>query len=79
MHDSATQCLCTLLQCIEANNNNQYDDKQLLGLENSYHTHVRVGCKDVDKTINYCRIFTTLGNIIILHLISNVYWVFYFS
>ncbi|XP_055375731.1 transportin-3 [Condylostylus longicornis] len=70
LHDSATDCLCTLLLCIEANNNNQDDDRQILemqifngilGLENCYHTYIGVGYEDIDKAINYCRIFTALA------------------
>lgn len=102
LHDSATDCLCTLLQCLEASNNNSYNNRSnnignlssnnnhhhqqheqqlhhdqfssynnehqmlemqifngILALENCYHTSV--AHEDMEKAINYCRIFTSLG------------------
>lgn len=81
LHDAASDCLCTLLQCIEShqhqqqnvvieqaesatniNNANQLEIdlfNSILQLEDAY--HMSVGLEDTEKAMNYCRIFTILG------------------
>lgn len=63
LHDAATDCICTLLQCLEDNNNQQalemYLFNSVLNLEVPY--HLSVANEDQDKSMNYCRIFTELG------------------
>lgn len=66
LHDTCTECLCSLLSCIEANVGRDVLDPQLkmqifnavTMLETPYHTSV--GLEDIDKIMNYCRIFTVL-------------------
>lgn len=63
LHDSGTDCICMLLQCLEDNNNQQTLELQLfrgvVSLEQSY--HMSVANEDQEKSMNYCRIFTELG------------------
>lgn len=63
LHDAATDCICMLLQCLEDNNNQQNLELQLfqgvVSLEQAY--HMSVANEDQEKSMNYCRIFTELG------------------
>lgn len=63
LHDAATDCVCTLLQCLEDNNNQEalemYLFNSVLNLEVPY--HMSVANEDQEKSMNYCRIFTELG------------------
>ena len=63
LHDTATDCLCTLLQSFESSNSNNLLEMQIftsvVALEDAY--HMFVAHEDLDKAINYCRIFTVLG------------------
>ncbi|GJQ77535.1 Trn-SR [Trypoxylus dichotomus] len=63
LHDASTDCVCTLLQCLEDNNNQQsletYLFNSVLSFEVAY--HLSVANEDQEKSMNYCRIFTELG------------------
>lgn len=77
LHDTSTECLCALLSCIEANSGRDILDPQLkmqifnavLMLETAYHTSV--GMEDIDKIMNYCRIFTVLCEAFFYEMFSN--------
>ncbi|XP_055836947.1 transportin-3 [Episyrphus balteatus] len=78
LHDSATECLCTVLGCMEGNNNHYNVDQMLelqifngvLALENAYHNSI--AHEDAEKTINYCRIFTVMCESFLMLMVSNV-------
>lgn len=63
LHEAATDCICTLLVCLEDNNNQQalemYLFNSVLNLEVPY--HLSVANEDQEKSMNYCRIFTELA------------------
>lgn len=63
LHDAASDCICTLLQCLEDNNNQHglenYLFNNVISLEVAY--HISVAHEDQEKSMNYCRIFTELG------------------
>lgn len=63
LHDSAADCVCALLQCLEDNNNQQGLEAQLftgvMALEEGF--HLSVAHEDQEKSVNYCRIFTELA------------------
>lgn len=71
--DAATECICTLLQCLEDNNNQQelenYLFNNILKLEVSY--HISVANEDQSKSIDYCRLFTELGESFLEKIVSN--------
>lgn len=77
LHDTCTECLCALLNCIEVNAFRDNLDPQLkmqifngVGmLETAYHT--AVGLEDIDKIMNYCRIFTVLCEAFLYEMLSN--------
>ncbi|RZF36032.1 hypothetical protein LSTR_LSTR005848 [Laodelphax striatellus] len=63
LHEAASDCVCALLQCLEDNNNQQTLEAQLfqgvVALEEGY--HMSVAHEDLEKSINYCRVFTELA------------------
>uniref|UniRef100_A0A4Y0BRW8 Transportin-3 n=1 Tax=Anopheles funestus TaxID=62324 RepID=A0A4Y0BRW8_ANOFN len=69
LHESATDCLCSLLTCMELNNTRGgLDDKLFSGimcLEEAY--NMSVAQEDLDKSMNLCRLFTVLVE-------SNLTW-----
>ncbi|CAG9762958.1 unnamed protein product [Ceutorhynchus assimilis] len=71
--DAATECICTLLQCLEDNNNQQdlenYLFTNILKLEVSY--HISVANEDQSKSIDYCRLFTELAESFLEKIVSN--------
>ncbi|KAF5284574.1 hypothetical protein FQR65_LT02400 [Abscondita terminalis] len=73
LHDSATDCICTLLQCLEDNNNHQvlemYLFNKILMLEVPY--HLSVANEDQEKSLNYCRIFTELAETFLSKIILH--------
>lgn len=73
LHDAATDCICTLLQSLEDNNNNAnletYLFNGVLNLEVAY--HMSVANEDQEKSINYCRIFTELAESFLDKIISH--------
>ncbi|XP_052902812.1 transportin-3 isoform X1 [Anopheles moucheti] len=62
LHESATDCLCSLLTCMELNNSRGGLDDKLFGgimcLEEAY--NMSVAQEDLDKSMNLCRLFTVL-------------------
>lgn len=66
LHNISADCLCTLLHCIESNNRDSNINPTItaqifngvIALETGYHSSVVQ--EDLDKTLNYCRIFTVL-------------------
>lgn len=73
LHEAATDCVCTLLQCLEDNNNQQalemYLFNSVLNLEVPY--HMSVANEDQEKSINYCRMFTELGESFLEKILAN--------
>ncbi|CAB3372965.1 Hypothetical predicted protein [Cloeon dipterum] len=73
MHDSATDCICALLQHLEDNNNQQELEMQIVDavvrLDSSY--HMTVAEESTEKSINYCRIFTELSEAMLDKIISG--------
>ncbi|KAL1509671.1 hypothetical protein ABEB36_004377 [Hypothenemus hampei] len=71
--DAATECICTLLQYLEDNNNQQdlenYLFNNILKLDVSY--HISVANEDQNKSIDYCRLFTELGEALLEQMITN--------
>ena len=62
LHDAATDLLCSFLQCLEVNNQpliESHITQNIVQLENSY--HMAVAQEEIDKAMNFCRIFTTLA------------------
>jgi transportin-3 len=73
LHDAASDCICTLLQCLEDNNNQQiletYLFNNVVNLEIVY--HLSVANEDQEKSINYCRIFTELAESFLEKIITS--------
>ncbi|XP_048516795.1 transportin-3 [Dendroctonus ponderosae] len=71
--DAATECICTVLQSLEDNNNQQalenYLFTNILKLEVSY--HISVANEDESKSVDYCRLFTELGESFLEKIISS--------
>ncbi|KAJ8976228.1 hypothetical protein NQ317_009725, partial [Molorchus minor] len=72
-HEAATDCICTLLQCLEDNNNQlaleSYLFNNIVNLEVPY--HMSVANEDQDKSMDYCRLFTELAESFLEKIISN--------
>lgn len=81
LHEAATDCVCTLLQCLEDNNQQALEDNNnqqalemylfnsVLNLEVPY--HMSVANEDQEKSMNYCRIFTELGESFLEKIITH--------
>lgn len=73
LHDTAADCLCALLHCIECGNSNEMVEQKIfsgiLQLKDVYHLSVKH--EDLDKTINFCRIFTVLAESFLSKMIIN--------
>ncbi|RVE50748.1 hypothetical protein evm_004658 [Chilo suppressalis] len=63
LHDAACDCICSLLHCLEDNNNCEDVEKLLFesvsALEESY--HMAVAHEEEEKAANYARVFTELA------------------
>ncbi|CAG9785869.1 unnamed protein product [Diatraea saccharalis] len=63
LHDAACDCICSLLHCLEENNNSEDVEKLLFesvsALEESY--HMAVAHEEEEKAANYARVFTELA------------------
>lgn len=62
LHDAAADCLCALLQCLECSNHPMLEAQMfqnVVQLETAY--HLSVAHEDIDKAMNFCRIFTVMG------------------
>ncbi|KAK6636318.1 hypothetical protein RUM43_009977 [Polyplax serrata] len=75
LHEAAKECVCSLLQTLEYKKNQQTLDEQLfrgvVALEESY--HLSVAHEDQDKSKNYCRIFTELGESLLEKIVNYNY------
>lgn len=73
LHEAATDCISTLLLNLENNNNKQefelYLFNSIVNLEMPY--HYSVGNEDQEKSMNYTRLFTELGENYTLSLINQ--------
>lgn len=72
-HEAATDCICTLLLCLEDNNNQMqlenYLFNNIINLEVPY--HLSVANEDQGKSMDYCRLFTELAEAFLEKIISN--------
>lgn len=72
-HEAATDCICTLLQCLEDNNNQMglenYLFSNIINLEAPY--RMSVANEDQSKLMDYCRLFTELAESFLEKIISN--------
>lgn len=62
VHDAAADLLCSFLQCLEVVNNPMIEHnimQEVVKLETAY--HMSVAQEEIDKAMNFCRIFTTLA------------------
>lgn len=63
LHDSASDCICALLHCLEENNNNEEIERLLfdsiVSLEECY--HMAVAHEEEEKAVNYAKVFTELA------------------
>lgn len=62
LHDAASDLLCSLLQCLESSNQPLLESQvtqNIAQLEPAY--HASVSNEDIDKAMNFCRIFSTLA------------------
>lgn len=61
LHDAAADLLCSFLQCLEVSNQPMIEThimQNIVQLEPSY--QMSVSHEEIDKAMNFCRIFTTL-------------------
>ncbi|CAH1174165.1 unnamed protein product [Phaedon cochleariae] len=72
-HEAATDCVCTLLLCLEDNNNQMvlenYLFNNIVNLDVPY--HLSVANEDQGKSMDYCRLFTELAESFLEKIISN--------
>lgn len=72
-HEIATDCICTLLQSLENNNNQMelenYIFSNIINLEISY--HLSVANEDQGKSLNYCRLFTELSESFLEKIVNS--------
>lgn len=73
MHDAAGDLLCSILQCLEYSNNQPILEAQMfqnvVQLESAY--HLSVANEDIDKAMNYCRIFAVMGETFLERMVST--------
>ncbi|XP_059617123.1 transportin-3 [Phlebotomus argentipes] len=73
LHEVAANFVCTLLQCFETNNTAPELEAQIFTaittLEEAY--NMSVAQEAIDKTVNYCRIFTVLGETFLERMLNN--------
>lgn len=73
LHEAATDCICTLLQSLEDNNNQMelenYLFNNIINLELPY--HLSVANEDQGRSMNYCRLFTELAESFLEKIINN--------
>ncbi|XP_017075269.2 transportin-3 [Drosophila eugracilis] len=78
LHDNASECVCALLSCMNtiqdgANETESSVEAEIFAavcmLETPY--HLSVAHEDTDKTINYCRIFTSLCDAFLYDLLAD--------
>lgn len=62
LHDAASDLMCSLLQCLECHDQPVLESQimqNIAQLESSY--HLSVAHEEIDKAMNFCRIFSTLA------------------
>lgn len=73
LHDAASDCICSLLHCLEQNNNNDEVERLLFdsvaALEESY--HMAVAHEEEEKASNYARVFTELAESFLEKIINS--------
>lgn len=73
MHDAAGDLLCAILQCLEYSGNQSMLELQIfqnvIQLESAY--HLSVGHEDIDKAMNYCRIFTIMAETFLERMVNT--------
>ncbi|XP_053572309.1 transportin-3 isoform X2 [Bombina bombina] len=73
LHEAASDCVCSALYAIENIDSNLHLGTQLfqgvLTLETAY--HMAVAREDLDKVLNYCRIFTELCETFLEKIVST--------
>lgn len=73
LHEIAADCLCTLLQCVETNNNTSEVEHKIFSgisaLQDAY--HLSVAHEDIDKAINFCRVFTAMAESFMHQMIAS--------
>ncbi|CAH2013492.1 unnamed protein product [Acanthoscelides obtectus] len=72
-HEAATDCICTLLHCLEDNNNQMELENflfnNIVNLEVPY--HMSVANEDQGKAMDYCRLFTELAETMLEKIVSQ--------
>nr|CAI5836961.1 unnamed protein product [Callosobruchus analis] len=72
-HEAATDCICTLLHCLEDNNNQMELESflfnNIINLEVPY--HMSVANEDQGKAMDYCRLFTELAETMLEKIVSQ--------
>ncbi|XP_076655817.1 transportin 3 [Halictus rubicundus] len=85
LHEAAADCICVILQVLEEDSNSNRDNNSestiqlqqlqlwlftsVIALEQPY--HLSVACEDMDKSVNYCRIFTELAETFLETMING--------
>ncbi|XP_068141625.1 transportin-3 [Drosophila tropicalis] len=75
LHDNATECVCALLSCMGTRHDHENDSMEaqvfqaVCMLEPAY--HLSVAHEDTDKTMNFCRIFTSLCEVFFYDMLSS--------
>lgn len=73
LHETAADCLCALLTCLETNNNSSEVEHKIFtgisGLGDAY--HMSVAHEDIDKAINFARVFTVMGESFMHQMIAS--------
>lgn len=72
LHDAAADLLCSYLQCLEDNKEPVLEAQimqNVVQLENSY--HMSVAQEEIDKAMNFCRIFTTLCETFLDYMVNT--------
>ncbi|XP_031829291.1 transportin 3 isoform X2 [Nomia melanderi] len=85
IHEAAADCMCVILQVLEEDSNSNRDNNSetslqlqqlqlwlftsVIALEQPY--HLSVAYEDMDKSINYCRIFTELAETFLETMING--------
>ncbi|CAH1407920.1 unnamed protein product [Nezara viridula] len=73
LHEAAADCVCSLLECLEDNNNQQSIEMQLfngvISLEQPF--HISVAHEEHEKCVNYCRVFTELAESFLEKIVSG--------
>lgn len=73
MHDAAADLLCTLFECLESVHDQPLLETQLfqnvVQLESAY--HLSVAHEDIDRAMNFCRIFTVMAETFLEKMIKE--------